>query len=240
MLATEQFNEEKQNVLQAIRNSNEVNVLQNALGAVDIKKWEALYLSFYNEVMIDFGQRTRSSYKSHVDMEMKITEEANPFGSLLLDVNEFIEETTEQRVEEITDTTKDRITEVIIALLLLRGENEETETSILMGEIGEAIEQLYNRDTPIRSRAIGQTEVITAGNAATFFVAQAMQAQGSLNMQKQWHAIVDDRTRASHLAVNGEVRGMDEVYSNGLRFPGDPRGSAAEVINCRCIESYLF
>ena len=51
---------------------------------------------------------------------------------------------------------------------------------------------------------------------------------------KQWDATLDDRTRESHVAVDGEIRELDEPFSNGLIYPGDPRGGAAEVINCRC------
>lgn len=51
---------------------------------------------------------------------------------------------------------------------------------------------------------------------------------------KQWDAALDARTRESHAKVDGEVRELDERFSNGLRFPGDPNGQAAEVINCRC------
>lgn len=51
---------------------------------------------------------------------------------------------------------------------------------------------------------------------------------------KQWDATLDDRTRESHAAVDGEIRELDEEFSNGLMFPGDPDGGAAEVINCRC------
>ena len=35
--------------------------------------------------------------------------------------------------------------------------------------------------------------------------------------------------------VDGEIRALDEKFSNGLMYPGDPSGSAAEVINCRCV-----
>lgn len=42
------------------------------------------------------------------------------------------------------------------------------------------------------------------------------------------------RTRESHRRVDGEIRELDEKFSNGLMFPGDPNGSAAEVVNCRC------
>ena len=55
------------------------------------------------------------------------------------------------------------------------------------------------------------------------------------NVLKQWDATLDGRTRPSHARIDGEIRETDEEYSNGLMFPGDPSGPAAEVINCRCV-----
>ena len=51
---------------------------------------------------------------------------------------------------------------------------------------------------------------------------------------KQWDAALDARTRESHTHVDGEIRELDKPFSNGLMFPGDPSGGAAEVVNCRC------
>lgn len=51
---------------------------------------------------------------------------------------------------------------------------------------------------------------------------------------KQWDSTLDSRTRESHQAVDGEIRELDKPFSNGLMFPGDPSGGAAEVCNCRC------
>lgn len=51
---------------------------------------------------------------------------------------------------------------------------------------------------------------------------------------KQWDATLDGVTRESHAMVDGEIRELDKPFSNGLMFPGDPNGGAAEVINCRC------
>ena len=51
---------------------------------------------------------------------------------------------------------------------------------------------------------------------------------------KQWDSTLDYRTRKSHRHVDGEIRELDQYFSNGLRFPSDPWGRAAEVINCRC------
>lgn len=47
-------------------------------------------------------------------------------------------------------------------------------------------------------------------------------------------ATLDSRTRDSHRQLDGEVVGDDGKFSNGLRYPGDPEGPAAEVWNCRC------
>ena len=51
---------------------------------------------------------------------------------------------------------------------------------------------------------------------------------------KQWDATLDGRTRKSHRRVDGEIRELDEKFSNGLMHPSDRAGGAAEVINCRC------
>lgn len=51
---------------------------------------------------------------------------------------------------------------------------------------------------------------------------------------KQWDSTLDGLTRPSHRVADGEIRELDEEFSNGLMFPGDPNGKAAEVINCRC------
>lgn len=51
---------------------------------------------------------------------------------------------------------------------------------------------------------------------------------------KQWDSTLDGRTRPSHQKVDGEIRELDEPFSNGLMFPGDPAGGAGEVVNCRC------
>lgn len=51
---------------------------------------------------------------------------------------------------------------------------------------------------------------------------------------KQWDSTLDGRTRESHRAVDREIKELNEKFSNGLMFPGDPSGPAAEVCNCRC------
>jgi len=61
-----------------------------------------------------------------------------------------------------------------------------------------------------------------------------------LKLKKEWISTIDKRTRASHRALQGETVGLDETFSNGLRYPGDPRGSASETIMCRCTHIVEF
>lgn len=51
---------------------------------------------------------------------------------------------------------------------------------------------------------------------------------------KQWDSTLDAKTRDSHVAVDGQYVELDEKFSNGLMFPGDPSGRPEEVIHCRC------
>lgn len=51
---------------------------------------------------------------------------------------------------------------------------------------------------------------------------------------KQWDSTLDVKTRSSHVDVDGEIKELNEKFSNGLMFPGDPSGRPEEVINCRC------
>lgn len=80
---------------------------------------------------------------------------------------------------------------------------------------------------------IARTEGHRIQTTATMDAMTAAKDKGA-NVVKQWDAALDKRTRDSHAKVDGEIRELDEPFSNGLMFPGDPDGDAAEVINCRC------
>lgn len=55
-----------------------------------------------------------------------------------------------------------------------------------------------------------------------------------IDMQQEWMATVDERTRESHIRLDGEKVDVGEKFSNGCAFPGDPDGEPEEVYNCRC------
>lgn len=59
-------------------------------------------------------------------------------------------------------------------------------------------------------------------------------ADMGIDVEKQWLAALDSRTRGSHRHLDGEVVKLDAEFSNGLKYPGDPDGPGSEVYNCRC------
>jgi hypothetical protein len=79
-----------------------------------------------------------------------------------------------------------------------------------------------------------RTAVTSAENGGRLSRLQALEAAGVSGLGKQWLATGDERTRESHMAVNGEIVKPQERFSNGLLCPGDPDGAASEVYNCRC------
>ena len=59
-------------------------------------------------------------------------------------------------------------------------------------------------------------------------------ADMGIKIKKMWVATLDDRTRASHVWLDGEVKPLDEPFSNDLMYPAEPSGDGEEIYNCRC------
>lgn len=104
--------------------------------------------------------------------------------------------------------------------------------------VDRAVAELEGSDiTKRRARMIVRTETVKSTNFAQLAAAD----NEDYEMEKQWISIEDLRTRRSHShnGVDGERQDLDQPYSNGLMHPGDPKGSAAEVINCRCTQGFF-
>lgn len=91
---------------------------------------------------------------------------------------------------------------------------------------------------PNRAMTVARTETIGAVNAGVLRGAQLEAEQrGDPAPFKQWISTEDKRTRPTHVAADKQRTLLTESFRVGgalLLFPGDPRGAAAEVINCRC------
>jgi SPP1 gp7 family putative phage head morphogenesis protein len=89
-----------------------------------------------------------------------------------------------------------------------------------------------NNTQAVRTARTAMTAANNAGHEAALKRAQNM----GIKVKKQWLASLDNRTRDSHVALDGESVPLDKRFSNGLMYPGDPSGPPVEVYNCRCRE----
>ena len=83
---------------------------------------------------------------------------------------------------------------------------------------------------------IARTETTAASN----YAATVSSSVSGVLMDKVWISALDERTRQgrfNHLVMNQKRVPLDKAFNvsgEKLMFPGDPKGSGGNVINCRC------
>jgi HK97 family phage portal protein len=138
-------------------------------------------------------------------------------------VAKFIEEKSAKFVTEINSTTRAALRDQLAEGVA----NQET-----LGELVARVNDVFDGR---RSNAatIARTETAPAFN----FANQEAWAQSGVVESKQWLTAGDDAVRDEHRAADSQTVPLDESFTVGgeeLDFPGDPNGSAGNVINCRC------
>jgi hypothetical protein len=126
-----------------------------------------------------------------------------------------------QFIKNIDDTTRAKLAEILPDLI---------DGGASPDDIARAVRQVFSgrRDNAL---TIARTETAWAYNLAS---KEAWTEAGVAF--KSWLTANDDAVRESHqLCESTGVIPMDQNFPNGLLYPGDPTGSAGEVINCRCI-----
>lgn len=218
------FEQEMKGVLKAFDEGgpDEVDIYLND-NAIE---WSKTLTAVYMTVMKAFGD---SVYQYLMSKNGSVSLEKKEFDVFNEAVQRFISETVANKVVNINDNTKKLIKNIVHAGF---------EEQLTVPEIRDKIEKLYlEQIIPNRSMVIARTEVISASNAGSHYAAK----QTGLELEKEWVATADDRTRDTHEEVNGQRVPIDEPFKVGvseLMFPGDPNGEPEEVIQCRCTEVY--
>lgn len=100
-----------------------------------------------------------------------------------------------------------------------------------------------NPHTRKQARVVVRTETVRASNAAAELVAM----RSEYILDKEWISAHDDRVRRppkskfDHWDLDGQIVPWYRPFFSGgeeLMFPGDPNGSAGNVIQCRCTVAY--
>lgn len=137
-------------------------------------------------------------------------------------------------VLQYNDGTKQEILKV-----LLEGQAQGWGIDRIIQELNSIEERSI---TEFRARRIVRTELSIAANHADNMVQDSV----PFEVEKVWISTHDNRTRDSHnkmdgVQVDGDVsfhvprmRGKVQIGVDLMNGPGDPAGSAENVINCRC------
>jgi len=185
----------------------------------------------YRLVAMHFGKRLLSEAKAYTGPDVikeSLTER------LSLAVGGFIGRWVASKVTQINRTTESQIRRVIRSGL---------DEGLAVSAIGGRIRSIAGPMSAVRANIIARTETHTAAN---FGAQQAAELTG-LDMKREWVSAQDDRTRdtseADHVDADGQTVGMNEPFTvsgEQMMFPGDPSGSAANVINCRCAVVFIY
>ena len=122
----------------------------------------------------------------------------------------------------------------------VRWHKQKINNAIVQGILqGEAIDDIatrlqdvtdMDRRAAIRNARTATTSAQNAGRVDSYKDAEKM----GIELEQEWLATLDDRTRSSHRELDGERAEVGKKFSNGCRFPGDPSGPPEEIYNCRC------
>jgi len=193
---------------------------------------ERLYLNMAQMSIRAMGREFSKQFKeAGLRLEVKTDEDDILNWALEYILGELIRE----RIVDVTETTRRKIVDGVQA-----GYAQG------LGQLGTAAEILKRvpEMTTRRAAVIARTETHGAAN----YGAQKQAKASGAPMKKIWLAGDDKRVRRvprdafDHLNSNGQTVGLDEPFliptkfggTEALQYPGDPAGSAGNVINCRC------
>lgn len=188
----------------------------------------------WNECANEFGGRVLSPDKKSIWRTVERKDfMLDPATQYRLMMEAWVAKYGAQKLTEITGTTLENAKEIVA-----RAVRDAIEDGLNEAETGSLIRSYIDKESTsistFRSRMIARTETHGASQASSYNAAKS----SGIDVKKQWSSTMSDRTRLDHLAANGQEREMDEFYDIGgepMMYPGDVGGSAANVINCRCI-----
>jgi len=135
----------------------------------------------------------------------------------------WLEDKVEFFSKSITDTTLDGLRNQF-AESLSAGENRQ--------DLIKRVQDTYGGISKNRATTIARTEIQGASQKGAF----EGYKQAGMRI-KIWVATLDGHTRDAHAGADGQEVPIDMPFNVGgekLMYPGDPNGSAENVINCRC------
>ena len=189
--------------------------------------FEDMYIKIYSIVGLFFANETQAELVKAVTID----------DVTLARIEAWVKANAGERVTDVWMYSREQYLNVL---------KEATATAIDSGQSVDSIARMV-RDmvsdrmgeiSLMRATRIARTEIVSASNMGSL--------QGAMNSQatvkKSWLTSGLPGTRPTHLDAEAqppiELNQTFKVGADDLQYPGDPAGSPAEVINCRCTIIY--
>lgn len=183
--------------------------------------------SLHKEVGLYFAQRTDQQIHQEIRTPIQKTGRIGFNPRWVRDILSYFSNRLLDTVTNINRTTLNRIEQV-----LTQATNEGW-------GIDQTVRELRSPElTQARAELIARTESAKAANRGR----EAAVSTVGFQMNKEWIATLDLRTRPAHMAVNGTIVDEDEMFIVGgeeMTGPGDPDADAENVCNCRCTMAFI-
>ena len=186
-----------------------------------------IYRDLYEDIGLQFAKWYAKGFdkyiKKGVDPSQYVSQWQNTFAALGSAVGA-------ERVTLVSGTAKAtlvKITQQLMTDIDFQNSGIDEKTRILRNQFTNY--STFQAERLVRTEATNAANFATMASAETIFPAE--------DLQKEWIAATDERTRTTHREANGKVVNQKDTFNVGgsqMLYPGDPRGPAKEVINCRC------
>lgn len=198
--------------------------------AMEIVGASMITVYLYNALYKSQRMNSRASARFDFDFELPriFRDKDNPFTI----VTDLLDGTMFRRIIKPTKTDKirDRLWHRVKLNPIIRQGIRKGKS---VNEIAFELERLTKMDIMSAFRA-ARTGCTYAENSGKLDAMIAFRDKYGIDVKKMWYATLDGRTRTQHREIHGEIRELEEKFSNGLLFPADPNGAPSEVYNCRC------
>ena len=179
-----------------------------------------------NNIRESFSDKTSNIINAQIDNKISISSKriADLRSNLILNTTnrEIASELSNTITQLIIDEKP--VDKIIVANEVKKSLNEKVEGRAKIITTSEV--QTIAEDTKkIEENTLVENSVILGGIALATMLTDV------------WVSNLDERTREAHAIANGQEKSANEMFFIGgefLEYPGDPNGSAGNIINCRC------
>ena len=208
---------------------------------------DAVIDSFNDELEAIIEEEALTQFASgHEAFASEIAGKVAP--ELLIDFNMISDATKDwakkhagKQITNIGDTTKQKVRRVL---------DESMEANESIDQLANRLRDDFNKFKGIRAETIARTETAGSYNAGKFNNSEVFADENpDLDVLKTWVPTQDNRTREHHKAENIKNQTGDTkrtvlqnqpflVNGEQMMRPLDPKGSAENVVRCRCVLIY--